>query len=163
MVDLHVHDAHFIQMLFGVPRSVRATGWTKDGVAKFAQAMYFFQDSKIAVSASCGVIDQAGRPFTHGFELYLEQATLQFEFSATVDSPETMPMKVPACDGRVERPTWANGDDVTAFLDEVEDMSASIGEGKIRPRLDGTLARNAIHVCHCIQNSVLQGREIPVG
>ncbi len=101
MVDLHVHDAHFIQLLFGRPTKVHSSGWTKDGVVKFGQMLYQFDDSSLAVSASCGVIDQAGRPFTHGFELYLEHATLQFEFAAIVGSAETMPLKVLHADGGV--------------------------------------------------------------
>lgn len=162
MVDLHVHDAHFIQLVFGKPTSVRASGWQQQDVIKLAQALYFFPDPSIAVSATCGVIDQAGRPFTHGFELYLEKGTIQFEFAAVNDQAESMPIKVLLADGSVERPTWEPGDDITAFLDEIDDMAASIREGKIRPRLDGNLARDAIHACHCIQNSALLGREVPI-
>ena len=162
MVDLHVHDAHFIQLIFGAPRAVRATGWQKEGVTKFAQILYHFADPSLAVSASCGVIDQAGRPFTHGFELYLEEATLQFEFSATTDNAETMPLKLLLPDGQVERPTWPSGDDISAFQDEIDEMAASVREGKIRPRLDGELARHAIHTCLSIQQSAMEGREIPL-
>ena len=162
MVDLHVHDAHFISLLFGNPAAVHATGVRKGDVAKFAQALYRFADPDIAVSASCGVIDQAGRPFTHGFEVYFERATLQFEFAAITDNAESMPLKVLHVDGRVERPELPPGDDVTAFENEIADMSASITDGKTKPRLCGATARNAIHVCHCIQQSVLQHKEVTV-
>lgn len=162
MVDLHVHDAHFIGLLLGKPRSVMASGWAKDGVSKFVQALYRFDDPSVGVSASCGVIDQAGRPFTHGFELYLEKATLQFEFAAVTDQAETMGLKVLHADGTVERPTLPAGDDVSAFEDEIADMCQSIQTGSTLPRLDGQLARDAIHTCLCVQQSALTGREISV-
>ncbi len=162
MVDLHVHDAHFIGLLFGMPRSVMASGWEKDGVSKFVQALYRFEDPSVAVSASCGVIDQAARPFTHGFELYLEKGTIQFEFAAVKDQAETMPLKVLHADGSVERPTLPAGDDITAFEDEIADMCASIEAGAILPRLDGETARNAIHACLCVQQSAIEQREVSI-
>ena len=160
MVDLHVHDAHFIQLLFGRPAKVHASGWTKEGVVKFGQMLYQFGDPSIAVSASCGVIDQAGRPFTHGFELYFERATLQFEFAAIVGSAETMPLKVLHSDGAVEHPELPAGDDVTAFEEEILDMAGSVVSGRVAPRLDGSLARDAIHLCLCAQQSALENRPV---
>lgn len=162
MVDLHVHDAHFIQLLFGKPTSVVATGIPKDNVVKFAQAIYRFSDPRIAVSASCGVIDQAGRPFTHGFELYLERGTIQFEFAAVKDAMETMNLKVLHENGSVERPELPDGDDVTAFTNEIADMVTSVQSGTIVDRLSGSLARDAIHVCLCVQQSALQNVEVQV-
>ncbi len=162
MVDLHVHDAHFISLLFGNPKSIHASGATRGQVAKFAHALYRFDDPTIGVSASCGVIDQAGRPFTHGFEIYFEKATLQFEFAAITDIAESMPLKVLHSDGRVERPELPPGDDVTAFENEIADMAETIQSGKVKPQLSGATARNAIHICHCVQQSVLSGKEVAV-
>ncbi len=162
MVDLHVHDAHFIGLLFGKPKSIHATGRREGQVAKFAHALYLFEDPKLAVSASSGVIDQAGRPFTHGFEIHFERATLQFEFAAFSDNPETMPLKVLDVDGQVERPELPPGDDVTAFEQEIADMVSSIRSGTTLPRLSAQLARDAIHYCHCVQESVLRNALVHV-
>ena len=34
------------------------------------------------------MINQQGRPFTHGYEIHLEKATIQFEFQAFADQAE---------------------------------------------------------------------------
>ena len=48
---------------------------------------FFFDDPALVVTATSGVIAQQGRPFTHGFEIYLERATLLFDFA--VDRRQT--------------------------------------------------------------------------
>ena len=42
----------------------------------------FLYDPPRIVTATSGVIDQQGRPFTHGYEIYLEKATLFFDYMA---------------------------------------------------------------------------------
>jgi predicted dehydrogenase len=162
MVDLHVHDTHFISLVFGMPKAVTAVGRVHGSVAKFAHALFHFDDASLAVAASTGVIDQDGRPFTHGFELTLERATIHFEFAALADHAETMDLKVLTPDGRVERPSLAASDDVSAFVDEIADMAASVTGGIARPNLAGDTARDAIHLTHAVQDSVLQNRTIMV-
>lgn len=156
LVDLHVHDAHFIRLLFGMPTRVYSRGSTKGEVAKFCHTLFEFEDPSIAVAASSGTIDPPGRPFTHGFELYLERATLQFEFAGFSDGGETMPLKVLTNSGEVLRPSLPEADDVSAFVDEIADMATSIKTGSIAPRLNGSLARDAIHLCLCQQESVFK-------
>ena len=43
--------------------------------------MFEFADPRLTVSATSGVINQQGRPFTHGFEIHLEKATLLYELA----------------------------------------------------------------------------------
>jgi predicted dehydrogenase len=122
--------------------------------------LFEFDDPAISIAASSGTIDPPGRPFTHGFELYLEKATLQFEFAGFTDGGETMPLKVLTTDGQVLRPELPAADDVSAFVDEIADMAVSVASGKVQPRLDGMLARDAIHLCLCQQQSVFERRPI---
>jgi predicted dehydrogenase len=160
LVDLHVHDAHFVRLLFGMPTKVYSRGSTKGNVAKFCHTIFEFADPSIAVAASSGTIDQGGRPFTHGFELYLERASVQFEFAGFTDGGETMPLKVLTADGGVLRPELPAADDVSAFVDEIADMATSVLGGKVLPQLEGLLARDAIHLCLCEQQSVFEARPI---
>lgn len=160
LVDLHVHDAHFIRLLFGMPTRVYSRGSTQGSVAKFCHTLFEFHDPAISIAASSGTIDPPGRPFTHGFELYLERATLQFEFAGFTDGGETMPLKVLTTDGQVLRPELPAADDVSAFVDEIADMAASVQSGRVAPRLDGLLARDAIHLCLCQQQSVVERRPV---
>ena len=163
MIDLHVHDAHFIDLVFGRPSSVSAAGPAHGSTARLAQILYRFPDPSIGVTAACGVVEQPGRPFTHGFELHCQQATLQFELSVLSDRVESMPLKVLHQDGRVEWPELPEADEIAAFQQEIEDMARSVQTGKIEPRLDGQRASDAIAACHAVQRSVLSGgREVPI-
>ena len=55
-----------------------------------------------------------GRPFVHGYEIYLEKATLVYESG-------TCPLTVLHADGKPERPKLAGGDDATtAFTAEIQ-------------------------------------------
>ena len=81
MLDLHVHDAHFIRLLFGMPQEVVSCGSTRGGVPEFWHSQFRFANRDLVVAATCGTIPQQGRPFTHGFEIHLEKATLAFDFA----------------------------------------------------------------------------------
>ena len=80
MLDLHIHDAHFIRLLFVMPLSVSTTGRVRGKLAEYWTSQFRFKKN-LAVTASSGTIDQQGRPFDHGFEIQLERATLVFQFA----------------------------------------------------------------------------------
>ena len=154
LVDLHVHDLHWIQLLFGKPQGVHAVGRMHGKVAKFAHVLFDYGDADIAVSSSSGVIDGPGRPFTHGFELHLENATLQHEFAAFRDNPEIMPLKIVTRDGQVIRPEMPATDEVDAFVAEIDDMAESVRSRCPAPRLNGLLAAQAIELAILIQEQL---------
>ena len=81
MLDLHVHDAHFIRYLFGMPKSISSKGRMNGPCAQQWTSSFEYEDQDRVVSATSGTIDQQGRPFLHGFEIQLERATLVFEFA----------------------------------------------------------------------------------
>lgn len=159
LVDLHVHDLHWIQLLFGKPVGVHAVGRMRGDVAKFAHVLYDFGNADIAVSSSSGVIDGPGRPFTHGFELHLENATLQHEFAAFSDSAETMPLKMVTRDGQVIRPELPASDEVDAFVAEIDDMAESVRTRVVAPRLDGMLAAQAVDLAITIQEQLASRKD----
>jgi predicted dehydrogenase len=154
LVDLHVHDLHWIQLLFGKPRRVHAVGRRLGDVAKYVHVLYEFDSPDIAVSSSSGVIDGPSRPFTHGFELHLEQATLQFEFAAFSDAGETMPFKIITRDGKLIRPEIPAADDIDAFRAEIDDMAESVATRQPSPRLDFEHAAGAVELALQIQSQL---------
>ena len=87
MLDLHVHDAHFIRTVCGMPRSVQCAGSMRGEVVERFHAQFRFDDPQLIVTAASGVIAQQGRPFTHGFEIYLEKATLLYDFAVLGGEP----------------------------------------------------------------------------
>jgi predicted dehydrogenase len=165
LVDLHVHDAHFIRMLFGMPRSVASQGRMRGEVVEYCNTLFTFDDPRYVVSATSGVIHQQGRPFTHGFEIHLEQATLLYEFAVIGGKGELlMPLTVLTGDEKenVVRPEVGGGDEITAFQAEIEEAARSIESGKPSPILGGDLARDAIILCHKQTESVRGKRAVPV-
>lgn len=157
LVDLHVHDTHFIRLLFGMPTQVMAVAEMKDGVVKFCHTLMKFDEPDVIVSSSSGVSEQNARPFCHGFELQFESGVLQFELSALTDGVDSLPLRVLGQDGKHHQPELAGGDEISAFASEIQDAAESIRLGQAQPRLDGVAARDAIHICHCLQQSAESG------
>lgn len=161
MLDLHVHDAHFIRLICGMPRAVRSLGRMRGEVVEFFTSQYLFDDPSLAVTATSGVIYQQGRPFTHAYEIYLEKATLLFDFTAFAENPTVvMPVTVLTADGQVERPTIAGGDPIDAFVGELSEAARAVAEGSPSPLLNGELARDAVILCQRQTESVRSGCEV---
>ncbi|OHB74807.1 MAG: oxidoreductase [Planctomycetes bacterium RBG_16_64_10] len=159
MLDLYVHDAHFIRLLCGMPRAVFTTGRMRGAVASWFTTQYQFADPALAVTATSGVIDQQGRTFTHGFEIHLEQATLLFDFAVIEGQPrQLMPLTVFDSAGRVQTPQLGSGDPVDAFQIELAAVATAIGSGAPADILRGELARDAVVMCHKQTQSLKTGR-----
>jgi predicted dehydrogenase len=158
LVDLHVHDLHWIQLLFGKPKSTHAVGRLHGSVAKYVHVLYEFESPDIAVSSSSGVIDGPGRPFTHAFELHLRDATVHFEFAAHSDAAESMPLKVITRDGQVLRPELPAADDIDAFEAEIGEMAQSVLSRQSSPRLSLDHAAGAVELALDIQAQLIASR-----
>jgi predicted dehydrogenase len=158
LVDLHVHDLHWIQLLFGKPKSTHAVGRLHGNVAKYVHVLYEFESPDIAVSSSSGVIDGPGRPFTHAFELHLRDATVHFEFAAHSDTAESMPLKVITRDGQVLRPELPAADDIDAFEAEIGEMAQSVLSRQSAPRLSLDHAAGAVELALEIQDQLIASR-----
>jgi len=162
VVDLHVHDAHFIRILFGMPREVDAVGRMRGDVVESFEAIFRFDDPQRVVAASGGVIESQARPFTHGFELQFERATLQFEFAAFTDLPETMPLKILTADGSIERPQFGSADSIDGFVAEIQELRDAVRENRPSTLLSGALARDAIAICHAVTRSVRDRKAVAI-
>jgi len=148
MLDLHVHDAHFIRLLFGAPREIRSVGSMQGEVAKRFSSQFLFDDPALTVTAASGTIDQQGRPFTHGYEIYFEKATVLFEWGALPDGEQlSMPVTLLKEDGTATQPEIVGGPE-EAFQAEIGEVTKSLLAGKTSPILDGVLARDALVICH---------------
>ena len=164
LVDLHVHDAHFIRLLFGMPTAVTSQGRMRGEVVEYCNTQFQFADPSLAVSATSGVINQQGRPFTHAFEIHLEKATMFFEFAVLADGQNiATPLTILNDKGKVERPTMPAGDPMlAAFEAEIKDVVAAVRSGAGSTVLNGQLARDAIVLCHKQTQSVQSGKTVKV-
>lgn len=158
MLDLHVHDAHFIRYLFGMPQSVSTHGRMHGECAQNWISVFQYDDPELFVSASSGTIGQQGRPFLHGFEIQLEKATLLFEFAVIGDTGAyTCPPTLLDSEGQVTRPELGDGDPLLAFQAQIAEVARSIASGEASPILGGELAGDAIAMCHAQTKSLQSG------
>ncbi len=150
LIDLHVHDAHLIRLLFGMPSQVITRGRFRGEVVEYCHTLFDFAGQDLAVAASSGVLRQQGRSFTHGFEIHLERATLQYELAVIGEEAKLMmPLTVlHAEDGRVEQPELVAGDAAAPFVAELEAVATSVRTLTPSPVLSGELARDAVTLCH---------------
>lgn len=163
MLDLHVHDAHFIRLLCGMPRSVFSSGRMRGEVAEYFVSQYTFDDPHLVASAMSGVIHQQGRSFSAGFEIHLEKATLLYDFAVIDDKPElNMPLTVLKANGKVERPQMKSADPVDSFVDELTEAARTVKSGQPSALLDGKLARDAIVLCQKQTDSMRKRKAVSV-
>jgi predicted dehydrogenase len=141
-IDLHVHDTHFIGLVCGVPKSVFSTGVVENGVVQHLTTSYDYEANGPSVTCASGALSMSGRPFVHGYELYLEKATLVY-MSGTcpltiVTAGKSEPVVLPT----------ESGGDVAAFVAEIQTAVNGVASGKMPDLLSGQLARDALVMCY---------------
>jgi predicted dehydrogenase len=172
-IDLHIHDTHFIGLVCGVPPAVFSTGVMEDGAVQYLTTQYLYGSGRPphpfpsppggeggargpCVSCSSGAVAMSARPFVHGYEIYLERATLVYESGAT-------PLTVLHADGRTEQPKFEGGDDATAaFTAEIQAATEGVLNNRLPDLLSGKLARDALVLCHRECESVRTGMSVAV-
>ena len=164
MLDLHVHDAHFIRVIFGMPKAVQSVGSMRGEVVERFSTQFLFDDPSLVVTAASGVIDQQGRPFTHAFEIYLEKATIIFDAAGIgKDWVVGYPVTVLTKNGGVHRPKLPAGDPAEiAFPPELKEVVRALSSGTPSKLLAGDLACDAVVLCQKQTQSVQRGRPVKV-
>ncbi|MBN2217434.1 MAG: Gfo/Idh/MocA family oxidoreductase [Pirellulales bacterium] len=138
VVDLNIHDTHFVRLVCGMPKAVHTVGRMRGQVVELFHTQFLFDDPQLMVTVTGGAINQQGRPFTNGYEIYLDRATILF------DSWAKVPVTVLTDDGRVRRPKLAGGDPVDDFALEIREVVRAVRTETPSPLLDGQLARDAL-------------------
>jgi predicted dehydrogenase len=162
MLDLHVHDAHFIRLMFGMPKAVQSVGVMRGEVAERFSTQFVYDPPKM-VTATSGVIAQQGRPFTYAYEIYFERATLFCEYAVLGKAGDVVtPLGVLLDNGKVLRPKLKSGDPLGAFEAELAEVVRAVRSNTPSPLLDGELARDAVILCQRQTQSILHGRAVKV-
>ena len=163
LLDLHIHDAHLIRFLFGMPKSLISQGRMRGQVVEYCNTIFEFEDPGLAVNATSGVINQQGRSFTHGFEIHLEKATLLYDLAVIGGEGKLlMPLTVLDSRGKVLTPDLGEHDEISPFVAEIKEMLKAVRTGVPSPILGGDLARDAILLAHKQTESVVKGRRVKV-
>jgi predicted dehydrogenase len=154
-VDLHIHDTHFIGLVCGVPKQVFAVGTVEAGAVSYLTTSYLYGPGGPAVTCSSGALSMGGRPFVHGYEIFLESATLLFDAGT--------PLTLLTADGKAMQPALAGGGDpISAFADELQAAVNGVSSGTEPDLLSGKLARDALVLCHREIESVKTGKAVTV-
>ncbi|HXD86486.1 MAG TPA: Gfo/Idh/MocA family oxidoreductase [Urbifossiella sp.] len=155
-VDLHIHDTHFIGLVCGVPKELFAVGTVEGGAVTYLTTSYLYGPGGPAVTCSSGAVCMSGRPFVHGYEIYLEKASLVYDSGGT-------PLTLLTADGKSAQPKLAGGGDpLAAFADELQAAVDGVSAGRAPDLLSGQLARDALVLCHREMESVKSGRAVRV-
>jgi predicted dehydrogenase len=155
-VDLHIHDTHFIGLLGGVPKAVFAVGTREGDAVSYLTTSYLYGPDGPAITCSSGAVAASGRPFVHGFEIYLERATLAYDSGGT-------PLTVFTDDGQATQPEVSgSGDPIAAFTSELQAAVDGVRTGQEPDLLSGQLARDALVLCHKEIESVKTGRAVSI-
>ena len=155
-VDLHIHDTHFIGLIAGVPARVFSSGLVgADGSVDYLTTQYLYGPGGPAVSCSSGAVAMKGRPFVHGYEIYLEKATLTFDAGC--------PLTLLTEDGGKAFPPLAGEDPLGGFTAEIDAAAEGVRTGKAPDLLSAKLARDALVLCHKECESVRTGQAVAVG
>lgn len=163
-VDLHIHDNHFIGLLCGVPKRVFSRGLLQEGLVNHVHTNYLFDNRDLAVTAVSGGIAAKGLAFGHGFEMYLEQATILYDAGTyggewVVNRPLTLITN----DGLATKPELRGGAEwCSAFTAELQAAVNSISTGTEAAELSGTLAVNALRICEAERQSIVSGQIVDV-
>ena len=155
-VDLHIHDTHFIGLICGVPKRLVATGTIEDDAVTYLTTAYLYGPDGPAVSCSSGALAATARPFVHGFEIYLERATLSYD-------SDGIPLTVYSADGSTTRPDLpGGGDPIASFALELQAAADGVRTDRLPDLLSGQLARDALVLCYREVESVRTGRVVDV-
>jgi len=155
VVDLHIHDADFVQYLVGMPEAVFSTGVVApDGQVDYLVTQYLFEDGRPCITAASGAIAMPGVLFEHGFDAYFERATLRY------NSATGQPLQRFLQDGTTETPELAMPD---AFVAELQMAVDGVRTGELPAVLSGTSARNSLLLCLREAESVRKGEAICLG
>jgi predicted dehydrogenase len=155
-IDLHIHDTHFISLVCGVPPAVFSTGVLEQGTVQYLTTQYLYGSGGPCVSCSSGAVAMKARPFVHGYEIYLERATLVYESGTTR-------LGVLHADGHTEQPKFEGGEDATAaFTTEIQTAVDGVDNNRLPDLLSGKLARDALVLCYCECESVRSGKSVMV-
>src|SRR5262249_22485839 len=123
---------------------------------EYLTTQYLYGPGGPALTCSSGAVATSGRPFVHGYELYLEKATLTY-------SSGGVPLTVFTPDGKSHNPALGSGDPIDSFALELQTAVDAVAAGKEPDLLSGQLARDALVLCFREIESVKSGKAVEVG
>lgn len=147
LLDLHIHDADFINWCFGRPKRVFAKGYTKfSGEIDHVVAQYEF-DSSVMVHAEAGWAMAPGFPFSMSYTVNFERGTLDYDSSRGPDK-----VLIVCADGQQPETHAAAGED--GYVGEIRHFVECVREQKPSKIITPADGLTAIEMCETAGHSV---------
>ena len=152
LLDLHIHDTDFLMNLCGTPARVQSNAYkAQNGDILYFNTQYFYDDKNISASAQCGAIGAAPITFEHGFDFYLENATLRYNNLHNADA-------ISLCaNGKQENIIPRRQDGFEAQLQHAIECVQNNRESEI---ISAQNARNSLAVCLQEKRSAACGKAV---
>ncbi len=153
IMDLHIHDADYIQYLFGLPEAVRSEGAIgPSGGFDYVTTQYIYKNSKV-VSAEGGFVMSPDSKFEMSFVMSLEKATI------TYDCRHTPTLQLCLAGGGCVMPKIESGD---GYSREIAHFVKKVKGAKV-PRIISPLdSLNAIKIILAEKQSAESKKEVAI-
>ncbi|MDH7568558.1 MAG: Gfo/Idh/MocA family oxidoreductase [Armatimonadota bacterium] len=152
-IDLHIHDADFVRFLAGMPNAVQSSGvLTPDGGVTYLVTEYLYEGRNMAITCASGAIAMRSVMFEHGYDVYLERATLRH------NSLDEVPVTLYTPDGKT-RPEIPQ---VDGFVGEIGYAVRCLKEGREPELLSGQSARDSLYLALKEVEAVKRGGRVAV-
>lgn len=143
LLDMHIHDADFVQFLFGPPRSVFATGLSRfSGAIDHVVAQY-------EVAGGATVYAEGSWLLTHGFGMsytvHFERATLDYDSARGADA------WLVSEEGQSPRVVKVESD---GYVGELRHLIESIQLRRAPTRVTAADACRAVEICEAEERSI---------
>jgi predicted dehydrogenase len=161
-IDLHIHDNHFIRMICGQPQAVTTVGIIQQQTVAQAQTVYHYGVDGPGISCISGGLAAKGLSFGHGYELFFEKATIQFDAGNYAGN---WTVNRPVClidqQGKVTAPKipadkrWCQ-----AFERELQHAIDVLTQNKDPQGLSARVATDALLICEAEKKSLITGKTV---
>ena len=151
ILDLHIHDADFVQYVFGMPKAVytqAAKG--PSGGYDHVVTQYTCQDD-CAITAEGGWIMTPGFGFEMSFNILLEKATIIY------DCTRAPAFRVCPADGDIFTPEVASGD---GYSLELAHFAKAVAGEKVPQITTPQQSRNSLEIIEAEKKSAASGEKV---
>lgn len=153
LLDLHIHDADFVQFCFGRPRAVYSTGFSALSGAIDHVVTQYTVASGACVTAEGGWAMTPGFGFNMAYTVIFENATADYDLARGAEALKLFEK------GQKPRAITVEGD---GYVGELAHMVESIRANKPPSIVTGRDGLSAVEMCEAEEKSIQTGQIVPL-
>lgn len=155
LLDLHIHDVDFVQFLFGRPKTVYSTGYTKySGAIDYVVTQYQVE-SGASVHAEGGWAMSPPFGFNMSYTVNFERATVDFNIARGAE--EALKVFEPEKDPMTPKLEGANG-----FFEELRYFANCIRNKTPPETVTGADGLSSVEICEAEEKSLQTGQVVEI-